>query len=120
MSFRSELVDDLDPIFDDRVFDEKAPDGTPLPFAVFIDDISTTPALRGDARTLAWRTEFQVDVWQAYEDENGEVVEETVDALDGKRLGGKFRLSVVSTHRVPESEDGLVHHAITCSVHRLR
>lgn len=116
----SEVKDLLDPLVDSRVFDGMAPDDTRLPFVGILGDISVTPALRGDARTSAWRRTFQVDFWQGFQEETSTKVEEVVNALDGAKTPAGFTIYVQAWERIPEQAAGLVHAAITCSMVRLR
>lgn len=115
------IKDLLDPILgQDRVWSDRLPDGTELPAAAILPDIGSAAALQGDAQTKAWRDLGQVDVWQAYQDEDDTIVREVVNALDGAELDGRHRLRVTSADRVPDPDLTLVHHAITVSSARLR
>lgn len=98
------------------------PDDAVFPYASFLDPISDSPVLSGDARTLARRRVIQVDLWQDEDDEDDDLLDSVVNSIDGSRASGglTFRVQDVSLVPGPEEDQGIVHHAITVGLPRLR
>ena len=121
MSIRSDIVDLLDPIVGGRVAaDEEPRGGLDFPFIRIVDHMTEAPAIRGDRRAMAWRRQIQVSLFQRLEEEDPELLDEVLGVLDGATMTTAMHLSVQSSTRVPDPEPSVVHHAITCSVARLR
>lgn len=98
------------------------PDGAVFPYASFLDPVSQVPALSGDARTLAFRRLLQVDLWQTREGESDALLDAVVLAIDGADAATGFRLRVENVVLVPgpEEDEGIIHHAITVALSRVR
>lgn len=97
------------------------PDDATFPYGSFLDPIGDGIALSGDARTLARRRLIQLDVYQAEETEDDDLVGLVMAAIDGQRTAGGLRARVIDVLLVPgpETEEDVVHHAITVSLARV-
>lgn len=121
MTIRSEIIALLDPMFARRVSGDVVPrGGLDYPNARVLDHLTEGVALRGNRRAMAWRRTVQVDVFQRLDDEDPVLLDEVLAALDGAAITGAMHLSVVASLRSPDPDPGVVHHAITCSLARLR
>lgn len=121
MTIRSEVVALVDPFVEGRVASDDRPrGGLEFPYALVMDHLTQSPALRGDRRAMAWRRTVQVSVFQTQADEDEALVDDILDALDGARIVGAMHLTVTGSTRLPDPEADTVHHAITCSATRLR
>ena len=123
MTALPEVKTALDPLFDNRVYRDFAPEiedeGPSLPYATIALDLDRTTALPGDGGRLATAETMQVDVWQYLADEDDTIVEDVVDALSGLQMAAPFlAVRVDSTARLVD-EDEIVHHAVTLRTVRL-
>ena len=121
MSIRASVVALLDPLFAGRVSaDDEPRGGMEHPYALVMDHLTETAALRGDRRAMAWRRTVQVSVfqWMATEDPN--LLDNVLEVLDGATIVGAFHLRVDGSTRTPDPDPKVVHHAITCSLARPR
>lgn len=94
-------------------YTDQAPDGTPPPYTVTHMDISETPALRGDGKTLAVTRLFQVSLWEDRSIENEVLWKAIWTTLDGVECLDTFKLAVRSAQRVADRNYDLVHRAFT-------
>lgn len=93
---------------DDKAEDEVYPNVTMVP------DVSSLPGLTGDQRTMAYARTCQVDLWQAREDEDDDLMWAVHNALDGLKLTGTgLRLKMVQWARLGDPDFGVIHHAFT-------
>lgn len=121
MTIRADVVALIDPFLEGRVAaDDEPRGGMAFPYALVMDHLSEGPALRGDRRAMAWRRTVQVSVFQTQAEEDPDILDAILDALDGATITGAMHLSVTGSTRVPDPEPGTVHHAITCSLARPR
>lgn len=99
------------------------PDDAQFPYGSFLDPISDTPVLSGDAETLASRRLIQVDVYQDEATEDDALVDKVIQAVDGKKsatTGWRFRVMDVTQVPAEEDDEDVVHTALTISTVRLR
>jgi hypothetical protein len=97
----------------DKREDEEYPNVSMVP------DVTVAPGLRGDQRTLASIHQGQVDLWQASEDEDDDLRDAVLAAIDGLKMtasAGLLRLQVTSWTRLDDPDFDVVHHAITYSM----
>jgi len=111
------LKDAVDALVGDRVYRDEAPefpDGGPtLPFITIQPDLSRSAGLSGDGRTVATSELFQVDLWQAQDAEDDNLIGAVIDALDSVQLPAPHvRARVNSTVRLVEP-GGIIHYAVT-------
>lgn len=110
-------------------YKDVAPDTEQNPFATITEGISDTPDGFGDGGVGETGTEqVQVDVWEDWQDEDGNVVESPTLARSvargthGAKLamapGRVYGVSVVSRRRLLEPDTNTVHTAITANVRR--
>lgn len=111
--FRTGHVPDLDEV-------------TP-PYVTIDYPVTFTPALRGDARTMAWQPDGVVDVWQKVGEEESQdgVWEQVLALLDGAQLAGYdgkvHSCQVLDAGRLlDEPEDGWLRHTILLRIPHLR
>lgn len=121
MTIRADIVALVDPFVDNRVSaDNEARGGMEFPYILVLDHLTENPALRGDRRAMAWRRMIQVDLFETLADEDPDLLDAVLNALDGAAITGAMHLSVNGSTRVPDPDPGTVHHAITCSLARPR
>lgn len=105
-----------------------------FPFVTVREAIALALNADGDlsdpAATVSGRELVQVDLWQSWRDAGGKATVEsaTLPAALAKRLRGArlvpvgtsvvYGITGVSVARLLEEESNVVHHAITCTVHR--
>lgn len=110
------------------VFRDKAPDGHTLPYITITEAISIVPDGNYDDTTLIELA--QVDVWQAWKDAAGAVIESytlpgaVFAGLSGTSLPAApthvYGVTVDSMVRRPPTELGVVQHALTVRIRRVR
>lgn len=121
MTIRSTVVSLLDPLFSGRVSSDDEPrGGMEFPYALVMDHLTESVALRGDRRAMAWRRVVQVSVFQRTPNESHALVDSVLAALDGAAVPGAWHLRVTLSTRVSDPDPKVVHHAITCDVARPR
>lgn len=122
MTIRSEIIALLDGVvaLGNRNYADKAPENEPKPHTRVLDQIAESPALKGDARTLARRRQVQVDLWQRAADDDGALSTTVQNVLDGASIPSALRLSVNSANRVYDPDFELSHTVITLETVRLR
>lgn len=89
------------------------------PNVTMVPDVSATPALKGDQRTLARNRQGQVDLWQTRVDEDDALLSAVVAAIDGlamTRSAGLLRLQVADWQRLVDPDFDVIHHAITFTI----
>lgn len=89
------------------------------PNVTMVPDVSVTPALRGDQRTLARLHSGQVDLWQETADEDDDLLANVLAVLDGislTREAGLLRLQITGWQRLVDPDYEVIHHAITYSL----
>lgn len=108
---------------------DAAPEDEPSPFITITDGLSVTPDDFGDGGNGGTCTEtVQVDLWETWKDEDGEVVESphlapsVIRALHGAKLvtspSRAHGVVVVSKRRLLEPDTNTVHTAITANIRR--
>lgn len=96
------------------------PEDAQFPYASFLDPVSVSVGLAGDARTLKRRTLIQVDLWQKEAEEDDGLLDAVMDAIDGASItSGRVRVQDATLVPEESADSDIVHHALTVSVARV-
>lgn len=90
-----------------------------FPYVTIEPMIADNRELSGDCRTLGRARLVQVDLWQKSKDEDFELPEQLMDALDGATLeASRAALSCKADDivQVDDPTPGILHHAITLRI----
>ena len=102
-----------------RVFRDWAPRGVTHPY-VTLHDITDAATLKGDGATVAAVQTLSVDLWQKLKSEDDSLPRRLRVALDGQHPDGTaewvWKFAWRDTQRIVQTEEELVHHALTFSV----
>jgi hypothetical protein len=122
VSIRDGVIALLDtvPALGQRNYADNAPEGTAYPYTVLKDEISRTPQLEGDRKTLWWKWMGQVDYWFQLSTEDEVVIDSIVDTLDGVPVTDGRVLRVTGINRVTDPLYDAGHTALTISTVRPR
>lgn len=122
MTVRSEVLLLLDSVtaLGKRNYADRAPENEPRPYTVVLDHVGQSPQLKGDARTMARRRLFQIDLWENAADDNGVLAATVENLLDGAKLSASLGLAVTESRRLPEPNFGLSHFVFDCETTLLR
>lgn len=91
-----------------------------FPYCTFVDPISRTRVLSGDARPVAYRRLMQLDLWE--KEPSTVLPDQLATAIDGVQLPADdgdvraYRLLVVGQQRLDDPEPAVVHTAYTLAV----
>lgn len=107
---------------------DTAPDDEQKPFVTIIEGIADTPDGLADGGADSTTTEMvQVDVWEAWKDDDGNVIESDLAARITRAIQGAkietapmrvYGVLVVNRRRLLEPRANTVHHAITANLRR--
>lgn len=107
----------------ERVYLDFAPvDTEKIPYMTYNENVGTTPLMRGDARTMFFGRDIQLNLWQKDNEEDPALAHQIMLTLDGAMLKVEgasmgIKVKVESCTRMADNlEDQLVHHEITVSV----
>jgi hypothetical protein len=104
------------------IFRDFAPPNTAKPYITYYDELRNVPALIGDGVVSTRLRMVQFDLWQDRANENTDLIDLLVVALDGIGAfdSGTFvyRLRVSNIQRMISLEDNVVHHAVTLDVYQ--
>jgi hypothetical protein len=104
------------------IFRDFAPPNTPKPYITYYDELRNVPSLIGDGVVSTRLRMVQFDLWQDRANENTDLIDLLVVALDGIGAfdSGTFvyRLRVSNIQRMISLEDNVVHHAVTLDVYQ--
>ena len=94
------------------------PTGTATPYVRMVNEFARAPVLAGDGGTMATRRQFQISLWQTFADEDDDLTEAVIAAIDGLKIAEDkfFKCLFEFSFRLEEREAGLAHHAMTFSV----
>jgi hypothetical protein len=126
MSLRSEVIAAIGGVagLSGKVFsgavggaESVVPTGVTAPYA-HLNEFGRAPNLAGDSRTLATRRQFQVSIWQYFDDETDVLIDQVISAVDGLKITepGYLHCIFEFSFRIEEREAGLAQHALTFSV----
>lgn len=118
-AIRSALVEAGISAISTRVYRDIAPPETQYPYVTISDEISNQPALLGDKRVLARSRQLRVNLWQIRTSEDVSLIDDIVACLDSADISANqeiYRVRVMDTQRLFDSEDDTILHAITLNV----
>lgn len=105
--------------FNQRVWQDKAPDGATMPYVVIHDGIDMTPTLKGDSDTVKLERLVQVSVFFNGAREDKSVATQVFNALDGARIvldnGAKVLCTAQGMPRIYDDSTNIVHRPLTLS-----
>lgn len=101
----------------DRVGLDTVAEGETFPYVTYAPEIDAQMDLEGDSVVLAYRQQFQVDLWEEASAESTALRNAVRAALDGLQVTKPaLRFRVQSWVRVPDPDPGVVHKAFTVGV----
>lgn len=98
------------------VWHMSAPWGTSPPYCTFVTDISVNPSQRGDAKTITWSTQAQLDWWGSVNSDDSQPVQlrDTIDSFRATINGKRIRANVENVAQIAEEPDAnLIHYVLT-------
>lgn len=106
----------------DRVYLDFAPINVAMiPYITYNDNVSFSPAQRGDTQTLHYVRDMQINLWEQEDHEDPDLLKALllIDGvvLDVDGVAFKPKVKVLSCSRlVNNMDDQIVHHEITVSI----
>jgi hypothetical protein len=103
------------------IYRDFGPPNAVKPYITYLDELRNTPELSGDGIVRGRLRLVQVDIWQDKTNENFDLGNLVVSALDGvKKIDASnyiYQIRVSDIQRLVSSEDNLIHHAISLEVY---
>ena len=103
------------------IYRDFGPPNAAKPYITYLDELRNTPELSGDGLVRGRLRLVQVDIWQDKTNENFDLVNLAVAALDGvKKIDATnyiYQIRVSDIQRLVSSEDNIIHHAISLEVY---